>query len=122
MSGKANQDATTPDVSTSPEEWEFEEVVSDAPTVIVFDTIGDQFIGKYNGIQHVEARASREEYERFAFTGIDGNRYAVSKSRTLDDLMKKVPVGQWVRITYTGDIPQSKGFHPMKDFTVEVKR
>ena len=122
MSGKAQQNET-PDVSTSPDEWEFETVVNDAPTVIVFDTIGDQFIGKYNGMQRVEARtADREAYERFVFTARDGNAYAVAKSRVLEDLMKKVPLSTWVRITYVGDIPQAKGFNPMKDFTVEVKK
>lgn len=123
MTGKAAQDATAPNVSTAPDEWEFETVVNDAPIVIIFDSIGDQFIGMYKGVQRVEARtADREDYERFAFTGLDGERYAVAKSRVLDDLMRKVPMGSWVRITFVGVIPQSKGFNAMKDFTVEVKK
>src|SRR5882762_10512170 len=122
MTSKADPNATTPDVSAS-DEWEFEAVVNDSPTVVIFDTIGDQFVGMYKGMQRVEARtADREAYERFAFTGRDGGRYAIAKSRVLDELMRKVPMGTWVRITFVGEIPQSKGFNAMKDFTVEVKK
>jgi len=118
-----NDATNTPDVSApDSEEWDFETVVNDAPTVVIFDTYGDQFIGMYKGMQRVESRAGREEYERFAFTGRDGGHYAIAKSRVLEDLMRKVPIGTWVRITFTGEIPQSKGYNAMKDFMVEIKK
>lgn len=128
MASKAKEvEETTPDVSSVPSDWEFETIAEESPTVIIFDTIGDQFIGQYKGIEHIDPSVGNPEtdteaFDRFLFTGRDGNPYAVPMSYKLNTAMEKVKPEQWVRITYVKDIPTGRKLNPMKDFVVEVRK
>lgn len=120
---KAKQSEETPDVSTVPSDWEFETIAEESATVIIFDTVGDQFVGQYKGIEHIDPeKEDVEAFDRFLFTGRDGVIYAVPQSYKLDKAMEIVKPDQWVRITYVKDIPTGRKLNPMKDFVVEVRK
>ena len=114
------------DVSYSPEGWEWETVEEGAPTKILFDTIGDSFVGQYIDDEHVdrEPTANGEDmsFVLFIFRGRDGDRYAINKSFALEEAMKKVDRGAWCRITYIKDIPTARKQNDMKDFRVDVRK
>jgi len=116
-----------PDVSTVPDDWEFETIAEESATGIVFDTIGDQFVGQYKGVEHidpgtVDGDGKSKAFSRFLFMGRDGKPYAVPQSFKLNAAMEDVEDDQWVRITYVKDIPTGRDLNPMKDFRVEVRK
>lgn len=114
------------DVSESPEGWEWETVAEGAPLRIIFDTIGDVFIGQYIGEEHIDqepaADGSDQSFDLFNFRGRDGEKYAINKSYALAEAMQKVNPGDWCRITYIKDVKTSRKLNDMKDFKVDVKR
>lgn len=111
------------DVSTAPDDWEFETLVEESPTMVIFDTIGDVFIGQYIGIEHIDpANGKDEPFDRFTFRGRDGELYAVNQSYKLQTALEDVDKGTWIRITYTKDIPTSRNLQPMKDFRIDVRK
>lgn len=117
----------TPDVSSVPDDWEFETIAEESATVIIFDTVGDQFVGQYKGVEHIDPGTVDNDgkstaFDRFLFTGRDGNPYAIPQSYKLNGAMEDVDEDQWVRITYVKDIPTGRNLNPMKDFKVEVKK
>jgi hypothetical protein len=123
MPGKVKQSEETPDVSTVPGDWEFETVAEESATVIIFDTVGDQFVGQYQGIEHIDpGTEDQEAFDRFLFRGRDGKMYAVPQSFKLRNAMEDIDQNKWVRITYVKDIPTGRKLQPMKDFVVEVKK
>ena len=115
----------TPDidlVSTAPDDWEFETVIEESPTHVVFDTIGDVFIGQYvNRVTIEPTTPGKDPFDLFTFRGRDGELYAVNPSGKLDQGMVRVKAGDWVRITLIKFIPSTKG-NDFKDFRVEVKK
>jgi len=124
MTGKAKKEIEeTPDVTTVPEDWEFETIVDESATVVIFDTVGDQFVGQYKGTEHIDpGTEDQEAFDRFLFVGRDSNLYALPMSYKLNTAMEDVKPDQWVRITYVKDIPTGRKLNPMKDFKVEVRK
>jgi len=116
-------------ISTAPEDWEFETVAEESPTHVLFDTVGDVFIGQYQAritIEHTvpvdkDHPEGINRFDLFTFRGRDGVLYAVNTSGKLDEAMKEVDSGQWVRLTLIKFIPSKKG-NDFKDFRVEVKK
>lgn len=102
--------------------WDWETVVDSSPTVVLFEEIGEEFVGQFVGDEHITPDNGGEEFERFVFIGLDGERYAINKSYKLEEGMKKVSEGQWCRITYTKEIPTGRKQNPMKDFRVDVRK
>lgn len=110
-------------LTEAPDDWEFETIAEAAPTRVVFDTIGDVFIGQYQGIEHIVPEDSKvEPFDLFIFLGRDGNRYSVNTSYKLEKALADVDVDTWVRLKYVNDIPTGRGLQPMKDFVVSVKK
>lgn len=107
-------------LSTAPDDWEFETIADESPMRVVFDTLGDVFIGRYVGKDHITPE-NEDPFDLFTFRGRDEKLYAVNTSYKLVEAMEKVQAGQWVRLTYVKDIPSKKG-NPMKDFKVDVKK
>jgi hypothetical protein len=129
MSAKQSKAAPVSDethVSMTPADWEFETVVEESPTTIVFDTIGDVFVGQYIGTEHIDLPLDKDgkdqSFDRYTFRGRDGELYALNQSYKIEMGMDKAAPGQWVRITYVKDIPTSRGLQPMKDFRIEVRK
>lgn len=111
-------------LTTAPDDWEFE-TVHESATRVLFDTIGDVFIGQYVGDEHIEpaedADNKFEPFDLINFRGRDGKLYAVNSSHNLVKAMAKVEEGQWVRITFASETDSKKG-NPLKNFTVDVRK
>jgi len=113
----------TPDVdliSAAPDDWEFETIIEESPTGVVFDTVGDVFIGRYVDRVTITPDSGKDPFDLFRFRGRDGELYAVNPSGKLDTGMAAVKTDQWVRITLIKLIPSNKG-NDFKDFRVEVR-
>lgn len=129
MTAKAKQEAAQesynatqnePDVS-APEGLEWKTIAEEGALTVVFDKIGDQFVGRYVGVEHIEPDNGKDEaFDRFTFRAKDKNLYAVNQSYKLADALEDVAPGTWVRITYVKDIPTKRALNPMKDFVVDV--
>ena len=119
------------DTPDNPDNWQWETVQEESATRVIFDTIGDEFIGQYKGSEHITpANAGQldadgetiEEFDLFRYIGRNNEPYAINASYSLVTAMEKVKVDEWVRITYTKDLPTKRGLNPMKDFRVDVRR
>lgn len=109
-------------ISTAPDDWEFETVIEESPTQVIFDTEGDRFIGQFvDRVTITPETAGKEPFDLFRFRGQDGELYAINPSGKLDKGMSVVKTGDWVRITLIKFIPSNKG-NDFKDFRVEVRK
>jgi hypothetical protein len=126
MAAVKKESAPLEDVTDAPEDWEWETVADGAPTGVVFENIGESFVGQYLEISHVDrepaADGSEQSFDLFIFKGGDGERYSLNMSYALKEAMAKVSAGDWVRITYVKDIKVAKWPTPMKDFKVQIKK
>ena len=114
--------AKTTDPQDFPDEWEYETVSTDFPNRVVFDRIGDEFIGLYKGTEKVSpSNPDDKPFRMYNFEGRDGQPYAVSDYTRLRKAMESVRPGKWVRIRYVADIPTSQD-NPMMDFVVDVRK
>jgi len=108
-------------ISSAPDDWEFETIIEESPTHVVFDSVGDVFIGQFvDRVTIVPETAGKDPFDLFRFRGRDGELYAVNPSGKLDKGMEAVKAGEWVRLTLIRFIPSTKG-NDFKDFRVEVK-
>lgn len=116
---------TTPDVSTSPEGWEWETVHDESPTIVLFDQVGETFVGQEAGKKYVEMppgdKGEDESFHIYLFRGRDGELYGMYESYAMTEGMKAVPSGAWVRITFVSEIPVKKG-QPMKNLRFDVRK
>lgn len=126
QTSSVDEPESTVDVSTSPEDWEWETVADESPILVIFDTVGDVFIGQFKGEEHIEQaideKGEDQSFDRYVFRGQDGNPYAINKSYKLAQGMEKVEFDDWCRITYIKDIPTNRKLNPLKDFRVDVRR
>lgn len=128
VAAKKISDEFTPDadVTESPEGWEWETVAEGAPTGVIFEKVGESFVGQYVDDLHVDrepaADGSDQSFDLFIFKGRDGERYSLNKSYALAEAMGKVSKGDWTRITYVKDVKVANWPTPMKDFKVAVRK
>lgn len=91
-------------------------------TKIVFDTIGDQFIGKFLGTRTIEpSDPSERPYVQARFEGTDGEVYFTNLGYSLRKGLRDVRAGHMVRVTYSDDLDTGQA-SPMKVFKVEVSK
>lgn len=127
MAVSKNKSVETTEVSTTdnqfaaPDDWQFETIRSEAATRVIFDTIGDSFVGQYEGIEHVTPPDGSEEFDLWNFRGRDGVLYAINDSYSLTQAKSDIKVGDWVRLTYMLDVPSKRG-NPMKSLRIEIRR
>lgn len=112
-------------VSTAPADWEWEMVAEESPTRVIFDAIGDIFIGQFKAKIHIDQEPDKngvdQSFDLWTFRGRDGALYAINDSYKMALAMESAGVDQWFKITYIKDIPTTKG-NPVKDLRVEVRR
>lgn len=113
----SKENPTAP-AATVEDGWEV--VREETPARVLFDTVGDQFVGTYEREMHVIPENGSDEFDLFVFR-VDQGPVAVNSSYSIRDGLRDVPPGTTVRITYVKDIDTGKD-SPMKDFRVEVKR
>lgn len=118
------------DKTNVPANTEWETVVEESPQVVVFDEVGDQFIGTYVGIEHVEPEDQPYDkdhkdyvsFDRYLFRDQEGTLVGVNESYKLgQQMVTKLKEGKLTRITLTKLIPSKKG-NDLKDFKVEVAK
>lgn len=89
-----------------------------------FDTIGDQFIGRYLKTKKIPVSGGGS-FDLYIFDQVPGQdpdaKFAVSPNARLREAWAKVRPTDLVRITYVADI-ETKQDNPMRDFQVDVKR
>jgi hypothetical protein len=121
----ADEFIETADVTESPEGWEWETVAEAAATKVVFDTIGDSFVGQFQNAEYIErepaADGSDQSFTVYLFKGRDGDLYSIQQSFSLEEAMKKVSTGDWTRITYVKDVPTARKLNDMKSFQVDIR-
>lgn len=127
MTATAAKKAAAPDVDpNAPENWEWDIVKEAAAIKVIFDEIGDVFIGKYAGKEFVENEPSADGKDRsfwnFNFTGTDGELYAVPESYDLIEKMEDIEPGVWVRLEYVRDVKTARNLNPLKSFRVSVRK
>jgi hypothetical protein len=88
-------------------------------TKIVFDTLGDEFIGEYIGQRSL--KNDDGEYTQLRFRNDDGELFFTNANYSLKNSFSKIRPGRTVRITFTDekDVGQRS---PLKIFTVDVRR
>lgn len=108
-----------------PEEVVWETAVPETGDQIVFDTIGDVFIGLYLGSRTALADEydPKSEFTILMFTGVDGKPYQANAGWKLKSAFESATVteGSIVRITYVKDLDTGRK-DPMKDYRVEVAK
>lgn len=98
--------------------------VSDAEaaeeTKIVFEDIGDEFIGEFLGFRELQDQASGQHYVQARFR-VEEDIYFTRANHSMKNGLNSVRVGQTVRIVYASDIDTGQA-SPMRGFTVQVGR
>lgn len=111
---------------TAPESWEWDVVKEAAAIKVIFDTIGDTFVGQYAGKEFVENEPSADGKDRsfwnFNFRGTDGEMYAVPESYDLIEKMEDIDEGTWTRLEYVRDVKTSRNLNPLKSFRVSIRK
>ena len=87
---------------------------------LVFDTIGDEFIGTYLGNRTIEPRdVTESSYQQARFRGEDNLVYFTNLNYSLRQGLKDVRVGKLTRITFVSELDTGQA-SPMKQFRVDV--
>lgn len=111
--------ADKPDTVNPDDGWET--IEHEAPTLVVFDTLGDEFIGQYLGHREIDLPDQPgETFRQDKFRGRDGELYAINSGYQLKTVLDKIQPGQWTRITYKKDVDTGQP-KPMKSFQVDVR-
>src|SRR6202035_5937076 len=100
-----------------PAEPQWETVAEASPTRVIFDTIGDEFIGTYKGVSHIDPDNGKDDpFDVLLFEGLDGELYSMSGTKLMKEF-SKIPPGTMSKITYVKDLPSNKG-NPFKDMKI----
>lgn len=103
----------------------WETIQKRSAAVVIFDTVGDELIGEFGGVEQIEPDDDPDNaFSRYLLRGTDGELYATNISYALRTAVEKhdVKVGDMLRIRYVGDVKTKRGLNPMKDFEIAVKR
>jgi hypothetical protein len=110
---------------------EWNTVVAPSGTKVIMDTVGDEFIGHFTGIQHIVPEdTSKEEFDQIGFTGVSMNGqtldppdepYTMPASYKLIRGFKDVPPGSLCRLTLKALVDTGQQ-SPMKDIQVDVAK
>jgi hypothetical protein len=101
------------------DEWAVVSEGSSEPEIkIVFDTIGDQFIGTYLGMREMDNDQGKYKQARFE---TDQGIFFTNANYSMKDGLKSVRIGTVVRLTYKDDMDTGQS-QPMRVFSVEAKR
>ena len=99
-------------------------VSQEAPTMVIFDTIGDEFIGQYIGPEYIDLPKpddkGKTNFRQDTFTGTDGELYGINPGYDLSKALDKVQPGLWAKITYLKDIDTGQPA-PMRSFRVQTR-
>lgn len=116
----STESKATPETATT-DEWV---TVSDPSTItqdikMVFEVIGDEFIGIWKGFRAIPSSDGGFQQARFADD--EGNTYFTNANYSLSDGLKNVRVDSKVRVTYIADLDTGQA-NPMRVYRVDVSR
>jgi hypothetical protein len=115
-----NKDSAAETAMVPATDWgnvQWQTAVAESGDQIVFDKIGDEFIGQF-----VAARTAQNDGEDFTiltFIGVDGKPYQTNAGWKLQEGFSDIEPGTIVRITYVKDVDTGRK-DPMKDYRIEV--
>lgn len=117
---------TNVDFIGSEDEWET--VAEESGEKMKFETVGDEFIGTYEGLTHIvpkkEGTTEEDEFDQLLFRDGNGKLYALNAGYKLLEAFtgEAAPEkGSRVKLTYVGNVDTGQP-SPMKDFRVQVAR
>lgn len=108
----------------------WETIIEESPATVILDEVGDIFIGKFVGVDHVEPEdqpypADHKDYvafDQYLFRDREGKLMAIPDSFKLrQGMLGKTEPGVLCRIELFQLIESGKG-NPMKDFKVQVRK
>lgn len=109
-------------------EDEWETVAEESGEKMKFETVGDEFIGTYEGLTHIvpkkEGTTEEDEFDQLLFRDGNGKLYALNAGYKLLEAFtgENAPAtGSRVKLTYVGNVDTGQP-SPMKDFRVQVAR
>jgi hypothetical protein len=108
-------------VSADTEGWEV--ASEEQPTMMVFDTLGDQFTGIYLGRKHIVPDDSeKDEFDQDLFQDPStGELFAVNSGYNLRRALEEIEPGKTCRLTYVKNVDTGQP-SPMKSFRVETRK
>jgi hypothetical protein len=114
----------------APAGTEWDTVVAPSGTKLIMDTVGDEFIGWFTGIQHIVPEdGTKDEFDQIGFTGksvngaaVDPEPYALPASYKLIRGFRDIALGTLCRLTLKGLVPINGQPSPMKDIQVDTAK
>lgn len=99
-------------------------VAAESGSPIIFDSVGSQFIGEFQGIRHIvppTATTPDDEFDQLQFRDEGGNLRTINAGYKLLEAFSSIDAGSKVRITRTPDVDMNDPKkNAMKDYRVEV--
>lgn len=106
------------------DELEFNTVMEESGVPILFEEIGDVFVGQYLGPTEIDPTGEPEDaFTQHKFRDADGTIRVVNGGYKLNVGLEGIESGTIVRITRAHDVPiNDPGKNPMKDYRIEVAK
>jgi hypothetical protein len=117
---KMTDKKASPAIPVNNDEWV---TISDANTTsdikMVFEVVGDTFIGTYLGLRTIPTADG--SFKQARFSDDNGGTYFTNANFSLLESLAKVRTGSMVRIIYIDDLDTGQ-VNPMRIFQVDVSR
>jgi len=104
--------------ATTEENWE---VVSEPRSTIVFEGVGDEWQGFYEGRTVIRNPNTEEDYDYLTFRDESGDPYQVSASYDLNRAFSDIDTGSYVKIILT-ELKESNRGNDIKLYKVLIRR
>jgi hypothetical protein len=98
---------------------QWETAVQESGDQIVFNEIGDVFVGLYIGSITAHNPKDDEDFTILQFTGVDGKPYQTNAGWKLREGFSDIPSNTIVRITFVKQVDVGQN-DPMNDFRIDV--
>jgi hypothetical protein len=97
-------------------EPQWDQATEESPDRIIFDTVGDTFVGTYEGRTTI-SNPKGDDFDQLLFRGLDHHLYAISPSYKLNIAFQEIKIGTMSKMVYLKDIDVGQA-SPMKDIQV----
>jgi hypothetical protein len=96
-------------------------VAADPEVKIVFEEIGDVFVGEFLGYRHLTDRETSQNYTQARFRDPDTQEICYTRANhSMREGLDRVPIGSMTRIAYVDDVDTGMP-SPMRAFSVDMK-
>lgn len=111
-------------IGYDPADFDFETSHREAADQIVFDTIGDEFVGEYLGPEEItftDKDGEEQTFTQLRFQ-VGDNLYGINAGYELREAYKNIPAGSITRTVYVKDVKITGQQSPMKSFRVDTAK